>query len=79
MNQSVNTTERQAFSGAERLRVGLAVIGLPVLLGGVVLAVGLAWRDQLPDPIGIHWGTRGVDGFSSFTTDLWVSFVMMVI
>lgn len=35
-----------------------------VLTAGAVVVV-LGWREELPDPVASHWGTDGVDGFSS--------------
>jgi MFS family permease len=60
------------------VRLGFALVGLPVAIGLGVLATGLALRDQLPDPVAIHWGTDGVDGFAPFTTDLWLSVGMTI-
>lgn len=63
---------------ARGVRNVAAVVGLPVLLGVLVLVIGLRLRDQLPDPIAIHWGTDGVDGFALFMTDLWLSVGMTI-
>ncbi len=46
-------------------------------LGGVVTVVAaivaLAWAPTLPDPVAMHWGTDGVDGFGSLGTVVAVS------
>lgn len=51
-------------------RAASTLLGLVLPLG--VLATGTAvassWRDELPAPVAIHWGSAGADGFSSLTT-----------
>lgn len=40
-------------------------LGVPAALAAATVAVGLGWRDRLPDPVASHWGPDGVDGSSS--------------
>lgn len=42
----------------------VVAVGLPLIVGAVAVAVQLAWLPELPDPIAIHWGGDGVDGFA---------------
>ncbi len=48
-----------------RRSTALLALGVPVALVAVSLALVLPWRVQLPDPVAVHWGPDGVDGFSS--------------
>lgn len=50
------------------LSVWIVAVALPLLVSAVAIAVQLAWLPQLPDPIAIHWGTDGVDGFGPVWT-----------
>lgn len=43
----------------------LLALGLPLAVLGTAAALALSWKDALPDPVATHWGTGGVDGFSS--------------
>lgn len=43
----------------------LLALGLPLVVLGTAAAVAWSWKDALPDPVATHWGTDGVDGFSS--------------
>ncbi len=47
---------------------------LTLVVPGVVIAVTLAfafaWRASMPDPIAVHWGTHGPNGFGSFTPNM---------
>lgn len=56
MNDDVRRS-RTAF-----LWVGLAA---PLVLLVVAASIILAWMPELPDPMGIHWGDDGVDGYAS--------------
>jgi len=40
-------------------------LGVPAVLAAVTVAVALAWRDRLPDPVASRWGPDGVEGGSS--------------
>lgn len=48
-----------------RARIAFVWVGVvvPVVLFVVASAIVLAWYPQLPDPIAIHWGPGGADGF----------------
>ena len=39
-------------------------LGAPALVVAVTLALTLAWRPDLPDPVAVHWGPDGTDGYS---------------
>ncbi len=45
---------------------------VPVALVGAMFVVAHAWSDQLPDPVAVHFGTDGPDGFSSLDGALWL-------
>jgi hypothetical protein len=52
------------------------------LLPGAALLVGSAllvrsWRDELPDPVAVHFGSGGADGFGSLTELVVVPVVIM--
>src|SRR5690349_18680692 len=46
------------------LSIWIVAVAVPLLLGLVAVAVQLAWLPELPDPIAIHWGADGADGFA---------------
>lgn len=48
-----------------RRTTALLTIGLPALLVAGAAGLTLTWRAQLPDPVAIHWGPGGADGFAS--------------
>ncbi|WP_309127876.1 DUF1648 domain-containing protein [Microbacterium sp.] len=50
---------------AARSRSGFVWVGLilPLAIIVSVAAMITAWLPELPDPVAIHWGTNGVDGF----------------
>ncbi len=53
-------------------------LGTPALLVGTAVALALAWRSELPDPIAIHWGPGGeADRFGPFGPHV-VSHVVIV-
>lgn len=52
------------------LSVWIVAVAVPLLVGLVAIAVQLAWLPQLPDPIAIHWGTDGADGFAPAWTTI---------
>lgn len=43
----------------------LLVLGGPAAVGLAGLLLLLGFRDQLPDPVAVHWGADGADGFAS--------------
>jgi len=45
------------------LSIWIVAVALPLLVGLVAVLVQVAWLPDLPDPIAIHWGTDGADGF----------------
>jgi MFS family permease len=51
-------------------RVTTTVITLvvPVILLAVATLVALSWADELPDPVAVHWGSDGADGFGSLAS-----------
>ena len=40
------------------------------LVAGTFVVAG-AWRDELPDPVAVHFGNDGPDGFGSVAGLLW--------
>lgn len=43
----------------------LLALVLPTALVGGCAAVALGWRGELPDPVAVHWGPDGADGFAA--------------
>lgn len=54
-----------ANSGLRQVRARIILIGgiLPVLIAVLATLLMLTWMGELPDPIAIHWGPSGVDGY----------------
>ncbi|MBX9244209.1 DUF1648 domain-containing protein [Actinotalea ferrariae] len=48
-----------------RRTTALLTIAVPTLLVAGAAGLTLTWRAQLPDPVAIHWGPGGADGFAS--------------
>jgi hypothetical protein len=46
-------------------RTALLIAGVPVLVGVLGVAVLLAIRSSLPDPVATHWDNSGPDGFTA--------------
>ncbi|WP_029289452.1 DUF1648 domain-containing protein [Cellulomonas sp. HZM] len=55
----------------DRLRTTLLTLVVPVALLAAATAVALSWADDLPDPVAVHWGTDGPDGFGSLASAIW--------
>ena len=53
-----------------RAVTALATLGVPMVVLLAALAVALSWRGALPDPIAIHWGTDGVNGYGHLASHL---------
>lgn len=54
----------------------LLALGVPLVVLGAATAVAWSWKDALPDPVATHWGTDGVDGFSSLVEAVAVPLVI---
>ncbi len=55
-----------------RGRTTVLTLAAPGAIIAMALAFAFAWRASLPDPIAIHWGSNGPNGFGSFTPNvLW--------
>jgi hypothetical protein len=52
------------------LSIWIVAVALPLVVGAVAVAVQLAWLPQLPDPVAIHWGVDGPDGFGAAWTNV---------
>lgn len=50
---------------AHRLSSALLGLVLPLVILAGAAALAWSWKDALPDPVATHWGSDGVDGFSS--------------
>ena len=48
----------------------LVTLGIPVVVVLAGVAVAMSWREVLPDPIAIHWGSDGADGYGDLTSHL---------
>lgn len=61
-------------SESRRARAAFLAVGvaLPVALVAIGSAVIAAWLPTLPDPVVIHWGTTGADGFAAPTAYFWL-------
>lgn len=51
-------------------RVLLVAVGLPLAITAVGIALLFAWLSELPDPIAVHWGFDGPNGFAPPSTYL---------
>jgi len=49
---------------------------LPVVLTALGSAAALSWRSDLPDPVAIHFGPDGPDGFGSLGSNVLINAVM---
>lgn len=56
-----------------RAMTTVLTLALPAAFVGTTLAAAAAWSDELPDPVAVHFGTDGPDGFSSLAGLLWPS------
>jgi hypothetical protein len=45
---------------------------VPVLLVAAQLVVARTWAPELPDPVAVHFGSDGADGFASLAAALWL-------
>ncbi len=66
MNDTLTLTTRRTtpFRG----RTTVLALGFPLAVVAVTAAITWSWRSQMPDPIAVHWGTDGADGFGSFSS-----------
>ncbi len=62
---TIQTAPRQR--APHRLATALWTLAVPLAVAGAAAAQVLAWRDRLPDPVAVHWGPDGADGFGSVT------------
>jgi hypothetical protein len=62
-----------------RGRTTVLTLAVPGVIIAATLATAWAWRESMPDPIAVHWGTNGPDGFGSFAPSiLWPEAVAAV-
>lgn len=54
-------------ASAHRLSSTLLGLVLPLVILAAAAVIAWSWADSLPDPVATHWGSDGVDGFSSLT------------
>lgn len=54
-----------------RLSSTLIGLVLPLALIAATVAVAMSWAGDLPDPVAVHWGADGADGFGSLGSLLW--------
>ncbi|RIJ78667.1 DUF1648 domain-containing protein [Nakamurella silvestris] len=55
------------------------VVGLPLVCWAVAVLIGLGWRDDLPDPLAVHFGLTGTpDGYASLGGQLLVFSLLVV-
>jgi len=60
---TTETTPRQR--APHRLATAVWTLAVPLVSAGVTAAQVLAWRDRLPEPVAVHWGPDGADGFGT--------------
>ncbi|HEX7589450.1 MAG TPA: DUF1648 domain-containing protein [Demequinaceae bacterium] len=63
---AATTTHTIPFRG----RTTALTLVLPGAIIAATLATAWAWRGSMPDPIAVHWGTNGPDGFGSFAPNI---------
>jgi len=51
-----------------RISTTLTTLVAPLVVLGVAALVAVSWSDELPDPVAMHWGTDGPDGFGSLAS-----------
>lgn len=51
-----------------RVSTTLLALVVPLVLLATAVLVALSWADELPDPVAVHWGTHGPDGFGSLAS-----------
>ncbi|WP_456788713.1 DUF1648 domain-containing protein [Cellulomonas sp. P5_C5] len=54
-------------------------LGVPLALAAVPFVVAGAWASELPDPVAVHFGTDGPDGFSSLAGAVWPTAIATVV
>ncbi|MFS0703226.1 DUF1648 domain-containing protein [Cellulomonas sp. 179-A 9B4 NHS] len=59
------TAPRTPAPDRHRLATVLLCGVVPLAVVGTSTAVALSWAPELPDPVAIHWGPSGVDGYGS--------------
>lgn len=57
-----------------RLRFLLVALIAPAVLTGIAATVLSSWLPSFPDPVAVHWGVNGADGFGPASTYLWLLF-----
>ncbi|MBG6238289.1 hypothetical protein IWX78_001244 [Mycetocola sp. CAN_C7] len=60
------TDDQRTIRGRKRHLIIGAVLPMLIALCGALLAI--TWLPELPDPVAIHWGGKGADGFGSAWT-----------
>lgn len=50
------------------LSMWVVAVAVPLVVGATAVALQLAWLSQLPNPIAVHWGTSGPDGYGAAWT-----------
>ncbi|QMU97588.1 DUF1648 domain-containing protein [Microbacterium esteraromaticum] len=72
------TTQPDTAAEVRRARRALIVVGLvaPAVLTAAAVALIALWMPELPDPVAMHWGSDGVDGFAPPAAYLWLAAVL---
>lgn len=68
MNRTLTATTQHTIPFRGRTTI-LALV-VPGAIIAATLATAWAWRGSMPDPIAVHWGTNGPDGFGSFAPNI---------
>ncbi|MDM7832633.1 DUF1648 domain-containing protein [Cellulomonas edaphi] len=51
-----------------RVATTLLTLVVPLVLLGAATLLAASWADELPDPVAVHWGAEGPDGFGSLAS-----------
>src|SRR5690606_29015010 len=70
LNTNPAVDSEKVFSARRRI----VLIGgvAPVLIALTTTLSALTWMPELPDPVAVHWGTEGVDGYGS----AWIAIIL---
>ena len=60
------------------LAIWIVAVAVPLILTTVAVAIQLAWMPRLPDPVAIHWGADGPDGFGPAWSTIVLTAVLAV-
>ncbi|MCU1406386.1 MAG: hypothetical protein JWQ43_2689 [Glaciihabitans sp.] len=65
MSTGNNRSATAAYTTAERVRIIVVGLAVPVVIAAAGVIAVLGWVPSLPDPIATHWSGAGPDGYGS--------------